>query len=87
MLPKVEDKFPIVNFQELVYPRIENAGLEVKQKDLLFSIVHGIYRNRVRLYEQKRTDDALCPNQACRREELRQDIEHIFCSCYNVRSA
>ena len=67
MPPKVEVKFPLVNFRELVYPRIRNPVLEAKQKDLLFSIVHGIYRNRERLHQQNRTDDALCPNQACRR--------------------
>ena len=85
--PKVEAKFPSVNFQELVYPRIMNKVLEAKQKDLLFSIIHGIYPNRERLHQQNRTNDALCPNQACRREVLVQDIEHIFCSCYKVRSA
>jgi len=85
--PKVEVKFPSVNFQELVYPRITNAVLEAKQKDLLFTLIHGIYRNRDRLHQQNRTEDALCPNQACRREELVQNIEHIFCSCYKVRSA
>ena len=85
--PKVEAKFPLVNFQELVYPRILNPVLEAKQKDLLFSLTHGIYRNRERLYQQNRTEDAFCPNQACRREDLVQDIEHIFCCCYKVRSA
>ena len=72
--PKVEFKYPGVNFRELVYPRIRNKVLEAKQKDLLFSIVHGIYRNRERLNQQNRTDDALCPNRACRRENLVQDI-------------
>ena len=85
--PKVEAKFPLVNFQEFMYPRIVNNVLEAKQKDLLFSIVHCIYPNRQRLHQQNRTDDALCPNQACRREDLVQDIEHIFCSCYKVKSA
>ena len=59
--PKVEVKFPSVNFQELVYPRITNAVLEAKQKDLLFTLIHGIYRNRDRLHQQNRTEDALCP--------------------------
>ena len=85
--PKAEDKFPLVNFQELVYPRIKHPILEAKQKDLLFSLVHNIYRNRGRLFQQGRTDDPLCPNQACRNEGLVQDIEHIFCSCYKVRTA
>ena len=85
--PKVEMKFPLVNFQELVYPRIKHAVLEAKQRDLLFSLVHNIYPNRQRLFQQRRTGDALCPNQACKRESLVQSIEHIFCSCYKVRSA
>ena len=25
--------------------------------------------------------------QACRRENLIQDLEHLFCSCYKVRAA
>merc|ERR1712105_359499 len=33
------------NFQELVYPRIKHALLEVKQRDLLFSLIHNIYPN------------------------------------------
>ena len=85
--PKVELKFPLVNFQELVYPRIKHAVLEVKQRDLLFSLVHNIYPNRQRLFQQRRTDDPLCQNPACKRESLVQDLEHIFCSCYKVRSA
>ena len=85
--PKVELKFPLVNFQELVYPRIKHAVLEVKQRDLLFSLVHNIYPNRQRLFQQRRTDDPLCQNPACKRESLVQDLEHIFGSCYKVRSA
>ena len=64
MPPRVEAKFPLVNFQELVYPRIMNTVLEAKQKDILFTIVHGIYRNRKRLHQQNRTENAFCPNQA-----------------------
>ena len=60
--PKVEMKFPLVNFQELVYPRIKHAVLEAKQRDLLFSLAHNIYPNRQRLFQQRRTGDALCPN-------------------------
>ena len=85
--PKVEIKFPQVNFQKLVYPRIQSKVLEVKQKDLLFSITHGLYRNRARLFLQNRTDDNICPNQACKRENLVQDISHLFCTCYKVRAA
>ena len=85
--PKAESKFPQVNFKELVYPRLQNKALEVKQRDLLFSLTHGIYRNRARLFQQNRADDNLCPNPACRRENLVQDVEHLFCTCYKVRAA
>ena len=85
--PKVETKFPQINFQELVYPRLQRKILEVKQRDLLFSLTHGIYRNRARLFEQNRVEDPLCQNPACKRENLVDDIEHIFCTCYKVRAA
>jgi hypothetical protein len=38
---KVELKFPQVNFKELVYPRLQNKVLEVRQRDHLFSLTHG----------------------------------------------
>ena len=85
--PKVELKYPLTNFQEIVYPRLKNPVLEVKQKDVLFSIIHGIYRNRARLFQQDRAEDPHCQNQACKRENLVQDVEHIFCTCYKVRAA
>ena len=46
---KLELKYPLTNFQETVYPR-----LEVKQRDILFSLFHGIYRNRERIHQQGR---------------------------------
>jgi hypothetical protein len=63
------------------------AVLEVKQRGVMFSLIHGIYKNRERLFQQNRADDSLCANQACRNEGLAQTIEHIFCSCYRVRTA
>ena len=83
----MELKFPLVNFKKLVYPRLQNKVLEVKQRDLLFSLTHGIYRNRARLFQQNRAEDNLCQNPACRRENLVHDVEHIFCLCYRVRAA
>ena len=85
--PKVEEKFPEVNFPVLVYPRIQSKVLEVKQKDLLFCLTHNIYRNRARLFLQNRVEDNLCPYPACKRENLVQDVEHLFCKCYKVRAA
>ena len=34
-----------------------------------------------------RADENLCQNQACKRESLVHDVEHIFCLCYRVRAA
>ena len=84
---KVEVKFPQVYFQKLVYPRLKSKVLKVKQKDVLFSITHGIYRNRARLFLQNRTVDNICPNPACKRENLVQDIPHLFCTFYKVKAA
>mgnify|MGYP001395921831 CR=1 FL=1 len=85
--PKAEAKFPQVNFRELVYPRLQSKVLEVKQRDLLFSLTHGIYRNRERLFQQNRVDNILCPYPSCKRENLVEDVEHLFCLCYKVRAA
>jgi hypothetical protein len=71
--PKAENKFPLVNFPNIVYPRMTHAVLEVK--------------NREKLFQQNRADDSLCANQACRNEGLAQIIEHVLCSCYRVRTA
>ena len=84
--PKVESKFPQVNFSTVVYPRLKHPMLEAKQKDFLFTILHGIYMNRERLFEQKRAESPLCLNKACTRWGLAQSVEHIFCSCYRVRA-
>ena len=85
--PKVEQKHPLVNFPNIVYPRVVPAVLEMKARDVIFSIVHGIYKNRERLFQQGRAENQLCQNQACKNETLTQSIEHIFCSCYKVRAA
>ena len=58
--PKVELKFPQINFKELVYPRLQNKVLEVRQRVLIFSLTHGIYQIRARLYQQRRSEDNLC---------------------------
>ena len=57
--PKVEQKHPLVNFPNIVYPRVVPAVLEMKVRDIIFSIVHGIYKNRERLFQQGRVEDQL----------------------------
>ena len=64
--PKVELKFPLVNFPELVYGRMNSTVLETRQRDVSYAIIHGLYKNRDRLFQQHRADDPLCSNQACK---------------------
>ena len=85
--PKVEAKFPLVNFPEMVYGRMNHKVLEIRQRDVSFSVIHGLYKNRERLFQQGRADDGLCANQACKRSGLVESMEHIFCLCYKVRTA
>ena len=85
--PKVELKFPLVNFPELVYGRMNHSVLETKQKDVSYAIIHGLYKNRDRLFQQHRADDPLCSNQACRISGMAQTVEHIFCLCFRVKTA
>ena len=85
--PKIEAKFPHVDFPDLVYPRLFNPILNTIQKDLLYTIVHGLYKNRERLHNQKRADDPLCQVTQCKEVGMIQDLEHIFCSCYLVVDA
>ena len=44
--PKVEPKFPVVNFQDLVYPRMNHAVLETRQ-----GMIHGLYKNKDGLFQ------------------------------------
>ena len=85
--PKVEQKFPHVNFGQLVYPRMNHAVLETKQRDIMFRVIHSLYKNSERLYSQNRVDDPLCANQACKNSRLAETTEHIFCLCFKVRTA
>ena len=54
--PKVEVRFPHVDFK-LVYSRMNHKVLETRQNDVSFSIIHGLYKNRDRLFQQGRVDD------------------------------
>ena len=61
--------------------------LEVKQRDVSYSVIHGLYKNRQRLFEQRRTDDPFCSNQACKLHNLEETTEHIFSQCFRIRTA
>ena len=84
--PKVELKFPQANFK-LVYSRMNHKVLEAKQRDVCYSVIHGLFKNRERLFQQGRSDDNLCSNQACKRSGLVESVEHVFCLCFRVRTA
>ena len=66
---------------------MNHAVLETRQRDVLFTVIHGLYKNRDRLFHQHRADDPLCANQACKNSGMAQTIEHIFCTCFRVRTA
>ena len=85
--PKVELKFPLVNFSELVYRRVNHTVLETRQREGMFTVIHGMYKNRDRLFKQHRVDDPLCPNKACKNAGLIQTPEHIACLCFRVKTA
>ena len=63
--PKVESKYPAVDFKNLVYPCLGYTILEAEPKDILYSIVHRIQPTRQRLFEQGRVQDASCQIPQC----------------------
>ena len=83
--PKVEVKFPLVDYHNLVYLRLAYKILDSESKDILFSIVHGIVYNKERMYQQGRSPDPYCPLPECNGEV--QDLEHLFCKCVLVKEA
>ena len=83
--PKVETEFPGVDFCDIVYPRLCHKVLEPAPRDLVFSVAHGIFRNRAKLFRQRRAADPYCPVLECQGKV--QDREHIFCSCTLVVEA
>ena len=85
--PKVELKFPLVNFPEVVYSRMNLKVLETRQRDVSYSVIHGLYKNRDRLLQQGRSDDNLCQHRACKHSDMVETVEHIFCLCFRVRTA
>ena len=85
--PKVELKFPLVNFTELVYRRVNHPVLGTRQREVMFTVIHGMYKNRDRLFKPHRVDDPLCTNKACKISVLIQTPEHIDCLCFRVKTA
>ena len=83
--PKVEGKYPAVEFKTTVYPRLAYRILEPEPRDTLFSLVHGLVHNKQRMFLQQRAQDPYCPLPDC--QGLPQDVEHLFCSCCLVAEA
>ena len=77
--PKVEDKFPDLDFVNLVYPRLTYRILDGEARDILFCLVHGLVHNRDRMFRQGRAQDPYCQLPDCPGKV--QDVEHLFCSC------
>ena len=83
--PKIEEKYPLVDFKNVVYPRLVYRILEPESRDILFSIVHGLVHNKNRMFLQGRVQDPHCPLPECQNQV--QDLEHLFCSCFLVVEA
>ena len=83
--PKIEAKYPAVDFKNDVYPRLAYPILEAEPKDILFCLTHNLQLNKERLFEQNQAQNAFCPLPQCQGRV--QDREHLFCSCYLVSEA
>ena len=80
--PKVEEKFPGVDFKDLIYPRLADKILEPESKDVLFRLVHNLIITKERMFRQNRVQDPCCPLPECQGQV--QDKEHLFTSCFLV---
>ena len=83
--PKIEEKYPDVDFLCVVYPRLNFRILEAETRDTLFCLVHSLVYNKERLFHQGRAQDPYCPQPECQGQV--QDLEHLFCSCCLVAEA
>ena len=83
--PKIQEKYPHVDFPALVYPRLCYNILEGESKDTLFSLVNNIFYNKERMFQQGRLQDPSCQLPEC--QGRIQDREHIFTSCFLVAEA
>jgi hypothetical protein len=63
--PKVEDKFPYVDFPNVVYPRLAFRILEPDSKDVLFAVVHGLIHNKERMFQQSQAQNLYCQVPEC----------------------
>ena len=87
--PKVTDKFPEVNFPSDVWPRLSYTMLPAGPRQIVFDSIHGLSRNRARLYQQRRVSDpwcSVCPRQVPLRPAV-SDMQHIYCNCILVRAS
>ena len=79
--PKVIFKFEVD--WSLVWERLGNLSLDPTAKDYLFSIVHNIVPNRLRLYSKFNMVNS--PN--CLICGVEEDNTHLFMECVMVREA
>ena len=83
--PKIQEKHHMIDFPDLVFPRLNYQILEADPKDILFTLVHNIFYNKERMFLQGRLQDPFCPIPECSGKV--QDREHMFCSCFLVAEA
>ena len=78
--PKVVYKYDLPWDQ--VWTNINHPVLEVKQRELLFMLVHNILPTRERLF---RLNQAI--NENCMYGDGKEDIENLFCKCQRTQIA
>ena len=87
--PKITNTFLQVNFPADVWPRLSYTTLTAGPRQAMFDAIHGLVRNRARLFQQGRVLDPWC--QVCPTVvhllPPRSNQEHLFCSCVLVREA
>ena len=61
---------------EMVWERINHSVLEVKQREVMFLMVHNILPTKERLWRLNQVD-----SDQCDKMDGLEDVVHLFCSC------
>ena len=79
--PKIVYKYRDLPW-ETIWKNINHPVLDVKQRELLFMLVHNILPTRQRLFRLNQAQDVNCIEG-----DGEESIEHLFCSCRRTQAA
>ena len=79
--PKIVYKYRDLPW-ETIWKNINHPVLDVKQRELLFMLVHNILPTRQRLFRLNQAQDVNCLEG-----DGEESIEHLFCSCRRTQAA